>query len=167
MYCENIRLIQTATQVAISAFLSYWLVKIVPYWGLALLATTLLFTVPLVYTSNQELIDHHLQNAQEIVNAQTEQLKKVAGTHTAHATEVTKQFMGDYTAKAQEMLRGSKAKAPEAAPQPAAPANQPASSVRESDFPAAPKEDFKAPTEPTAAAPEPEVKHEEEPLIAT
>lgn len=145
-------------QVAISAFLSYWLVKIVPYWGLALIATTLLFTVPLIYTSNQELIDHHLKNAQDVINAQTEQLKKVAGTHTAHATEVTKQFMGDYTTKAQEMLRGRQASA--SAPAPA----KPASTVNESDFPAAPKEDIKVAEEP--AAPAAPVKEEEEPLIA-
>lgn len=114
--------------------------------------------MPLIYTSNQELIDHHLKNAQDIVNAQTEQLKKVAGTHAGRATEVTKQFMGDYTTKAQEMLRGRQASA-------AAPAQpKPASGVQESDFPAAPKEDIKA-DEPATAA-EPAVK-EEEPLIAT
>lgn len=140
-------------QVAFSAFLSYWLVKIVPYWGLALLATTLLFTVPLIYTSNQELIDHHLKNAQDIVTAQTEQLRQVAGTHTAKATEVTKQYMGDYTSKAQQLLRGRQASATPATP------SAPASTVKDSDFPAAPKEDFKAP--------EPAVKSEEEPLIST
>lgn len=114
--------------------------------------------MPLVYTSNQELIDHHLKNAQDVVNAQTEQLRKVAGTHTAHATEITKQFVGDYSSKAQEMLRGRKTSAE--APKPAA------STVQDSDFPAAPKEDFKAAEAPAAAA-EPTVKSEEEPLIAT
>lgn len=113
--------------------------------------------MPLVYTSNQELIDHHLKNAQDIVNAQTEQLRKVAGTHTAHATEVTKQFMGDYSSKAQEMLRGRKTSTE---------APKPASTVQESDFPAAPKEDIKAAEAPATAA-EPTVKSEEEPLIAT
>ncbi|KAF3766835.1 hypothetical protein M406DRAFT_287783 [Cryphonectria parasitica EP155] len=150
LFAENIG---ASTTVCISAFLSYWLVKIVPYWGLALLATTLLFTVPLIYTTNQELIDHHLANAQNIVNAQTQQFKQVAGTHTAHATEVTKQFMGEYTSKAQQMLRGG-----HASPKPQAQA------VKESDFPAAPQEAFKAADEP--AAPVPEVK-QEEPLIST
>lgn len=149
-------------QVAFSAFLSYWLVKIVPYWGLALLATTLLFTVPLVYTSNQELIDHHLKNAQDIVAAQTEQLRQVAGTHTAKATEVTKQYMGDYTSKAQQLLRGRQASA---SPAGAASSSTPASTVKDSDFPAAPKEDFKAP-EPAPVA-ETTTKQEEEPLIST
>lgn len=147
-----------------SAFISYWLVKVVPYWGLALIGTSVLFTAPLIYTSNQELIDHHLKNAQQIVNTQTEQLRQVAGTHTARATEITKQYVGDYTSKAQEMLRGKSA-SPQAAPSaPAAPA---APAVKDSDFPAAPKEDIKV-EEP--AVPAPEIKHEaaeQEPLIAT
>lgn len=143
-----------------SAFISYWLVKVVPYWGLALIGTSVLFTAPLIYTSNQELIDHHLKNAQQIVSTQTEQLRQVAGTHTARATEITKQYVGDYTSKAQEMLRG-KSTSPQAA-SPAAPA---APAVKDSDFPAAPKEDIKV-EEP--AVPAPEIKHEEqEPLIAT
>lgn len=119
--------------------------------------------MPLIYTSNQELIDHHVKNAQDIINAQTAQFKEVAGTHAGRATEVTKQFMGDYTAKAQEMLRGRQASAN--TPAPAQPA-QPASSVQESDFPAAPKEDISAPQPSVdAAEPAPAVK-EEEPLIA-
>ncbi|PSR82362.1 Reticulon-domain-containing protein [Coniella lustricola] len=150
LFAENIG---ASTTVAVSAFLSYWLVKIVPYWGLGLLATTLLFTVPLIYTTNQELIDHHLKNAQDIVQSQTNQLKEVAGTHTAHATEVTKGLVGDYASKAQQMLRGRQASA-----------EPPAQQVRESDFPSAPKEEFKAPTEPTEAfkAPEEEFKAPEE-----
>lgn len=114
--------------------------------------------MPLIYTSNQELIDHHIKNAQDVISAQTEQLKSLAGTHTAHATEVTKQFMGDYTSKAQEMLRGRQASG--SAPAPAAPAAAPASTVNESDFPAAPKEDIKVAEEPAAPV------KEEEPLIA-
>lgn len=117
--------------------------------------------MPLIYTSNQELIDHHIKNAQDIINAQTVQIKQVAGTHAGRATEITKQFMGDYTSKAQEMLRGRQASA-------STPASaQPASSVQESDFPAAPKEDISVPQPPVAAAePAPAVKEEEEPLIA-
>jgi hypothetical protein len=145
----------------VSAFISYWLVKVVPYWGLALIGTSVLFTAPLIYTSNQELIDHHLRNAQQIVHTQTEQLRQVAGTHTARATEITKQYVGDYTSKAQEMIRGKSA-----SPQAASPAAAPAApAVKDSDFPAAPKEDIKV-EEPAVTAPE--TKHnEQEPLIAT
>lgn len=151
------------SQVAASAFLSYWLVKIVPYWGLALLATTLLFTVPLIYTSNQELIDHHIKNAQDIVSAQTEQLRQVAGTHTAKATEVTKQYVGDYTTKAQELLKGKKSVSSPVPASNSSPAHsEPVNSVKDTDFPAAPKEDIQF--KESVAAP----SHEgaQEPLIA-
>lgn len=161
--------------MALSAFLSYWLVKVVPYWGLALLSTTLLFTVPLIYTSNQELIDHHIKNAQDVVNAQTEQLRQVAGTHTAKAGELTKQYMGDYTAKAQQLLKGNKAATPQTSTSTSAPTSAPApaqvpthsepvESVKDTDFPAAPKEDIKESVDVF----EPAIQHnvEEEPLIA-
>lgn len=123
--------------------------------------------MPLIYTSNQELIDHHIKNAQDVITAQTEQLRQVAGTHTAKATEVTKQYMGDYTAKAQQLLKGNKATSPQASTSASAPTpaqSEPVSSVRDTDFPAAPKEDIKE----SVHVPEPAVKHnaEEEPLIA-
>lgn len=117
-------------------FVSYFLVKVVPVWGLALISTTMMFFVPLVYKSNQELIDAQIQQASDVVNAQTAQLREIAGKHTTQAAELTKQYMGDYTVKAQEMLRG---KTP----------------VKESDFPAAPKDEIKS-EEPT----------EEEPLMS-
>lgn len=147
LFAENI---WASVSVCVSAFLAYWLVKIVPYWGLALIAATTLFTVPLIYTSNQELIDQQLRQASDIFDAQTHQLREVAGKHTAHATELTKQYMGDYTAKAQSMLRGRSA-SPEVSAKPA---------VRDTDFPAAPTNEFKAHEEPA-------VKSEQEPLIAT
>lgn len=140
--------------------------KVVPYWGLALLSTTLLFTVPLIYTSNQELIDHHIKNAQDIAAAQTEQLRQIAGTHTAKATEVTKQYMGEYTSKAQQLLKGRQASSTQASATASSPApSEPVSTVKDTDFPAAPKEDIKA-AEPVDE-PETVVKDEtEEPLVA-
>lgn len=114
-----------------------------------MIATTVGFFTPLIYTSNQELIHSQLKHAGEIVNAQTAQLRSVAQKHTEQATQLTKQYMGDYTAKAQSLIKG--AKAPELKP---------------SDFPAAPKEDFKstAPKEDFKST-APAVKSEQEPLI--
>ncbi|KAI0380083.1 Reticulon-domain-containing protein [Hypomontagnella monticulosa] len=152
LFAENVT---ASTVAAIGAFLSYYLVKIVPYWGLALIATTLVFFVPLVYATNQELIDHHLKQVSDVVNSQTEQLRQVASKHTAQATEITKQYMGDYTAKAQQMIRGRSA-SPEITPKPA-----PQSNLKDTDFPQAPKEGFKN-KEDT----EEESEDEEEPLIA-
>ncbi|KAF3026899.1 hypothetical protein E8E14_015108 [Neopestalotiopsis sp. 37M] len=153
-FAENI---WASIAVAFSAFLSYYLVKIVPYWGLALIAATITFFAPLIYTSNQELIDHHLRQAGDVVNSQTEQLRSVASKHTAQATEITKQYVGDYTTKAQEMIRGKTA-SPEATPVKPAP--------QETDFPAAPQGDFIKHEEPVLEHKEPIKADEEEPLIA-
>ncbi|KAK1752124.1 Reticulon-like protein 1 [Echria macrotheca] len=138
LFAENIAFSSAA---AFGAFLSYYLVKIVPYWGLALIATTVVFLTPLIYTTNQELIDSQLKHASEIVNAQTAQLKTVAQKHTEQASQITKQYMGDYTAKAQSLIKGARP------------------DVKASDFPAAPKDDFKTPIVPAS-------KVEQEPLVA-
>jgi hypothetical protein len=101
LFAENV---SASATTAAAAFLSYYLAKVMPYWGLAILFTTLAFFVPLVYTSNQELIDNAMQQATDVVSAQTSQLRDVASKHTAQAAGITKQYMGDYTAKAQNML---------------------------------------------------------------
>ncbi|KAI1341570.1 Reticulon-domain-containing protein [Xylariaceae sp. FL0016] len=155
LFAENV---PASAAAAGAAFLSYYLVKVVPYWGLAVIATTVTFFAPLIYTSNQELIDSQLKNASDVISSQTDQLRQVAGKHTAQATEITKQYVGDYTAKAQQMMRGRSA-SPEATSKPApAPAQVPQTNLQESDFPAAPKEEFNHEA--------PEVKSEQEPLIA-
>lgn len=123
-----------------------------PYWGLAVIATTVVFFAPLIYATNQELIDSQLKLAGDIVNAQTSQLRTVAQKHTAQATQVTKQYVGDYTAKAQALITGARHQAEQ--PQKATP-------IKESDFPTPPKEDIK----PSAEA-EPAAKTNDEPLIA-
>lgn len=144
------------SQAALAAFLSYYLVKIVPYWGLAVIATTVVFFAPLIYVTNQELIDDQLKHAGEIVNTQTAQLRTVAQKHTEQATQATKQYMGDYTAKAQALIKGARSNGHEQH-------NHHKAGLKESDFPTAPKEELKgAPAEPIVAA-----KTEEEPLIAT
>lgn len=124
-------------QAAITAFISYYLVKIVPYWGLSLIATTVLFFAPLVYKLNKEFIDEHLRQATEVVSAQTAQLREVTQKTTAQYTEVTKQYMGDYTAKAQELIRGRSA-SPEARTKPAPTTAK--KEYKEADFPAPPQE---------------------------
>lgn len=145
-------------QAALAAFISYYLVKIVPYWGLAVIATTVVFFTPLIYTSNQELIDTQLKHAGEVVNAQTAQLRSVAQKHTEQATHLTKQYVGDYTAKAQSLIKGGarqteeqlKQKTPRKAPEiPSSikSADFP-SSIKSTDFPSAPKETYDFPVAP-------------------
>ncbi|KAI0203792.1 Reticulon-domain-containing protein [Astrocystis sublimbata] len=131
LFAENV---PASAAAAIGAFISYYLIKIVPAWGLALIGTTVLFFAPLVYTTNQELIDHYLKQSSDIVNSQTEQIKQVASKHTSQATEITKQYMGDYTQKAQQMLHVGGSASSEPTTQP----------IREADFPDAPKQNFGA-----------------------
>ncbi|KAJ9160942.1 Reticulon-like protein [Coniochaeta hoffmannii] len=150
LFAENV---YASAAAAVTAFISYYLVKIVPYWGLSLIATTTLFFAPLVYKSNQEFIDEHLRQATEVVSAQTAQLREATQKTTAQYTEVTKQYMGDYTAKAQELIRGRSA-SPEARTKPApAPVKK---EYKDTDFPEAPKASFESKA--------PEV-HTEDPVI--
>jgi Reticulon len=159
----------------LGAFISYYLIKIVPFWGLCLIATSVAFLVPLVYITNKELIDHHIKNASDIVNHQTAQVKQLASHHAAVAAETTKQYASDYSAKAQEMIG-----VPRARSQSPAIASKPIKSEKrndtsnalkaapeytETDFPNAPKEEIKvAPSaDSTTVAPH----DEKEPLIAT
>ncbi|SPQ25238.1 8074f09c-a600-4d24-b0cb-35bf5064f60c [Thermothielavioides terrestris] len=158
LFAENV---YASAAAALAAFISYYLVRIVPYWGLAVIATTVVFFAPLVYTTNQEFIDSQLKHAGEVLNAQTAQLRSVAQKQTKQATQVTKQYMGDYTAKAQALIKGA-THHHEQAPKKTTP-------LKASDFPAAPKEEPKKPADAEPApAPEPEpvAKTEEEPLIA-
>lgn len=145
LFAENIG---ASAAAFVAAFLSYYLVKIVPYWGLAIIGTTATFMIPLLYTSNQELIDAQLKHASEIVNSQTAQVRTAANQHTAHFAELTKQYMGDYSAKAQGLIRG-RSVSPEAHPiraAPSAPTTAPSAGLADSDFPRAPSSTFQKDT---------------------
>ena len=133
------RLIHTPHQVAFAAFLSYYLVKVVPYWGLAVIGTTVVFFAPLVYTSNQELIDTQLKQAGDLVNSQTAQLRSAAQKHTEQATHLTQQYLGDYTAKAQSLIHGVGHKGEQPKPK----TSRQTAGLKTTDFPVAPTEDFK------------------------
>ncbi|OLN97599.1 Reticulon-like protein 1 [Colletotrichum chlorophyti] len=157
VFAENVG---ASAAAFVSAFIAYYLVKIVPFWGLSLIATTALFLVPLVYTSNQELIDAQLNKAGEVLNQQTSQFRNVASKHTAQATEITKQYVGDYTAKAQQLI-GRRSASPEAVPKPAPAPAAAAPSVEEKDFPAAPSAEFEK------KDPEPVVPDEKTPMVVS
>ncbi|KAF4624842.1 hypothetical protein G7Y89_g13326 [Cudoniella acicularis] len=159
----------------LGAFFSYYLIKVVPFWGLSLIATSVLFLSPLVYKTNKEIIDHYLAQTADVVNQQTEQVKQLASRQAAQATEITKQYVGDYSHKAQELI--SNARGRSASPvasakpvkiEPEIKENLPA--YKSEDFPAAPKDEFKSPpsVEEVASSLKPEEEEEEEePLIAT
>lgn len=165
------------------AFFSYYLIKIVPFWGLCLIGTSVAFLVPLVYISNQELIDHHIRKASTVVNQQTEQIKQVASHHASVAAETTKQIASDYTAKAQEMVaaKTGRASSPTATTKPiktestdssfntansaSAPKVKPAAPAYDSAaFPVAPKGEFTT-TAPGVGSTTTTLRDEKEPLI--
>ncbi len=135
-----VRLIRTPHQVAFAAFLSYYLVKVVPYWGLAVIGTTVVFFAPLVYTSNQELIDNQLKQAGNLVNSQTAQLRSAAQKHTEQATHLTQQYLGDYTAKAQSLIHGARPQGEQPKPK----TSRQTAGLKTTDFPVAPTENFKS-----------------------
>lgn len=102
---------------------------------------------PLVYLNNREVIDAHIDNAQEVINSQASQLKGIAEEQTAHATGLVKQYVDDYSAKAQGYIVPRRSVSPEVtkvAPSPSPvvkqePVAEPA--FKASDFPEAPKEE--------------------------
>jgi hypothetical protein len=147
------------SQAFLGAFFSYYLIKVVPFWGLALISSSTLFLGPLVYKTNKELIDHHLANVSNAVNEQTEQVRQIASHHAARATDATKQYVGDYSAKAQELLGNARGRSVS----PTTTKKETAPAYKSEDFPAAPKDAFKAPLGGAVADP----LKEDEPLIST
>ncbi|KAI4171580.1 MAG: hypothetical protein LQ343_004172 [Gyalolechia ehrenbergii] len=126
----------------LASFLSYWLIKFTPLWGLSLIAVSLVYLTPLIYMSNKELIDHHVENVTNVVNAQANQVKDLAGHHTSRATETVKAYAGDYTSKAQSYIgsaRGSTSPKGPNSKATAGPGSAPAYDA--SDFPHAPKQE--------------------------
>ncbi|KAJ5303668.1 hypothetical protein N7476_010467 [Penicillium atrosanguineum] len=149
-----------------AAFTGYWLIRFVPLWGLAVIAVTTAYFGPLVYISNREIIDEQIANLQSIITSQTNQLKDMAGEHTSHATGVMKQYVGEYSSKAQEYI-GRRSASPEmskVAPTPVKtePISEPV--IKTEDFPEAPKVE---PVVESIESTEPAAQQtEREPLLA-
>jgi len=146
IFAENV----THTTAAFAAaVMSYWLIKIVPLWGLSLIGVSCIYLGPLIYMTNKELIDAHLNNASNIVNQQAGQVRDLAGHHTARAHETVKAYAGDYSAKAQEYMGSARGRSgsPEVAsskpmsndPVKSEPGSEPKYGA--SDFPHAPKQE--------------------------
>ncbi|KAF2725763.1 hypothetical protein K431DRAFT_290272 [Polychaeton citri CBS 116435] len=165
VFAENV----WATIAAFAASLvTYFLIKVTPAWGLALLGTVVLYLGPLIYIKNRELIDGHLNNANQIVSDQTQQLRSLAAQHSNKALDATKNAAGSYATKAQEMVGHAKRQAvdkgyvsKETAEK--VPSGGAGSSVQSESFPSAPQTEPAPAVADTAA----EIKKEaEEPLLA-
>ena len=145
LFAENV----TATVAAFfAAFVSYWLIKFTPLWGLSLIATSVIYLTPLVYKTNKEFIDHHLANATEIANSQAQQMKDLTAHHAGRYGETVKQYAGDYTAKAQSYIGNARGRSASPEATTSMPANAPlksepgdAPAYKSSDFPHAPKQE--------------------------
>ena len=118
---------------------------ITPAWGLALIGATVVYFVPLGYIQNKELIDHHLENASNVIGQQTQQMKAIVAQHTKQAMEVGSKTFKDYSARASDIVGQGKQKAVDnnvVTPQTADKAGE---FVRGENFPQAPREDPSSP----------------------
>lgn len=142
-------------QAFASAFISYYLVKILPLWGLSLLGTCVIFLGPLIYVQNQEFIDEQINHASGIVSAQATQVKDLASQHAGQGFETVKAYTGAGAAKAQELIGTAR----QNIPSPLQSKSQPASgsTIKEEAFPTAPK------TETFPSAPKTELASDTKP----
>ncbi|KAH8804657.1 putative Reticulon-like protein 1 [Xylogone sp. PMI_703] len=167
LFAENV---YVSTAAFFASFISYYLVKIVPYWGLALLGTSILFLGPLVYKTNQEFIDHYVRQASEAVNEQAEHVKQAAAQRAAQATEAARLAASEYSAKAQEMINRGRSVSPIVSKSPKSPGKS------EADIPSVhvSEPDTKSESEESSAyeagdlpnAPNSDIKHGETPVAA-
>lgn len=88
--------------------LSYFLVKVTPYWGLSLIGVTAIYFLPLAYISNKELIDSHLDNASHVITQQATQVRDLAAQQANQAFEATSSATSQYVNRAQEMMGSAK-----------------------------------------------------------
>lgn len=120
---------------------SYFLIKFVPLWGLALIATLVTYLGPLIYIQNKEVIDAQLEKGYNIASKQAVQLKEVASKNAANAAHSVQDITHQYTVKATETINQYRGRStsPEAkrADSPIAPRREPLASEQEPIVPAA------------------------------
>ena len=138
LFAENIAVTIMAFFAALT---SYWLIKVVPFWGLTLIGTNIIFLAPLIYLSNKDLIDGQLENMGSIASEQGKQFKNLAGQHVNRATESAKAYTSDYTSKASEYIGSARGRSasPEISKSASGPDTAPKDAPR--DFPHAPKQE--------------------------
>ncbi|KAI1619150.1 Reticulon-domain-containing protein [Exophiala viscosa] len=151
VFAENIPVTAAAF---LSAFLTYYLIKLLPFWGMSLLSTCVIFLGPLIYLENKGLIDAQLENASNVIGHQTSQIKDLTAQHTSKGLDTVKQYTGTATAKAQEFVGSARQKIPQPATGttstngsttgPTGPTGTGKAPFQENDFPSAPKTDLPA-----------------------
>lgn len=81
------------------SFVGYFLIKYLPLWSLVLLADIALFTLPLIYLQNQELIDAQIARVSAIMNQHVQNAKGLAGKHTADYMNKARAYSNDLSGK--------------------------------------------------------------------
>lgn len=94
------------------SFLAYKLVRYIPLWGLALMGSIMAFTVPPLYLRNQEVIDHHISNAQNLAAEKAAYARNVAGQQVGVVSERAKTVTSEWGKKAGVELPWSPSKSP-------------------------------------------------------
>lgn len=130
----------------LAAFVSYWLIKFLPLWGLSLIGVSVIYLTPLIYVNNKEIIDQQIENITHVINAQATQVKEIAGHHAERASSTVKAYAGDYSAKAQNYIGNARGRSisPEVNTSSSPPTkNEPGDvpNYSSSDFPHAPKQE--------------------------
>ncbi|TPX24632.1 hypothetical protein DIZ76_010063 [Coccidioides immitis] len=87
-----------------AALTSYWLVRFLPLWVLALIGVTVAYLGPLFYLRNKEFIDEQINVLQEMINSHAREVKEMAEAQTSQATGIVKHYVGEYRAKAHEYV---------------------------------------------------------------
>ncbi|RJE26691.1 hypothetical protein PHISCL_00922 [Aspergillus sclerotialis] len=139
LFAENI--VHTVAAFS-AAFIAYWLIRFLPFWGLSFIAANIAYLGPLVYMNNREVIDAHIENAESIIIKQANQLKDLAEEQTSHATGLMKQYMDEYSVKAQQYVN-PRSVSPEMSkvPAPTQVKTETTPQIKTMDFPEAPKDE--------------------------
>lgn len=139
VFAENV---YTTIGAFFASLIAYFLIKFVPLWGLALIATTTAYLGPLIYLQNKEVIDAQIEKGYHIANQQATQLRDLAAEHTGNATKTLQGYTQQYTAKAQETINQYRGRS--TSPE-----------VKREDFPNAPKDEPVGVTTQEPVAPKP------------
>jgi hypothetical protein len=89
----------TAAACVIS-FIAYILVRYIPLWSLALMGTVFAFAAPPLYLRNQEIIDKHILQAQNLAAEKAAYARNVAGAQVDAVSERAKVVTSEWGKKA-------------------------------------------------------------------
>ena len=100
----------------IISFLAYKLVRYIPLWALALMGTVLAFSIPPLYLHNQQLIDRHILQAQNMAAERAAYAREMAGQQVGAVSDKAKHVTSEWGRKAGVELPWSPSKPYSAAP---------------------------------------------------